>query len=179
MRNKCGDCKYVLPNVIIPYIKKHSLATDLYLFDLQKSYDIAVNESATQEEKEAYQNLKDKFGLSEQGNATFGFSILTHSSGIQDQTHIRRTEISTRLRSRLQRKRLNAGLMRAQVLRTASRFTLQQVLNLKTRQRLILCLEDGNLRPPLARLVPGSTMLPCLRTAMSALKTCITGTSVE
>ena len=73
MRNKCGDCKYVLPNVIIPYIKKHSLATDLYLFDLQKSYDIAVNESATQEEKEAYQNLKDKFGLSEQGNATFGY----------------------------------------------------------------------------------------------------------
>ena len=73
MRNKCGDCKYVLPNVIIPYIKKHSLATDLYLFDLQKIYDAARNEFATQEEKEAYQNLKDKYGLSEQGNATFGY----------------------------------------------------------------------------------------------------------
>ena len=72
-RRGCGDCKYVIPNVIIPYIKKHSLATSLYLFDIQNQYDAARSEFATSEDKAHYQDLKDSYGLSTLGNETFGY----------------------------------------------------------------------------------------------------------
>ena len=73
MRHGCGDCAYTIPNVIIPYIKKHSLATDLYLFDIQKPYDSAKSEFATEEDKNYYQSLKDSYGLSTAGNEIFGY----------------------------------------------------------------------------------------------------------
>ena len=72
-RRGCGDCHYVIPNVILPYTKKKALATSLYLFDIQDQYDAAKSEFATSEEKAYYQGLKDKYGLSELGNNTFGY----------------------------------------------------------------------------------------------------------
>lgn len=72
-RSACGDCKYVIPNVIIPYINKYQLNKNLLLFDIQSQYNDARKEGATAEEKEHYQNLKDKYGLSEKGNATYGY----------------------------------------------------------------------------------------------------------
>lgn len=73
MRNGCGDCKYVIPNVIIPYINDKALKESLYLFDMQYAYDIANKEGATEEEKNQYQSLKNYFALSEKGSSTFGY----------------------------------------------------------------------------------------------------------
>ena len=73
MRHGCGDCTYAIPNVIIPYIKRHSFATDLYLFDIQKQYDAARSEFATDDDKIHYQDLKDNYGLSTVGDEKFGF----------------------------------------------------------------------------------------------------------
>ena len=73
IRSGCGDCRYVLPNVILPYINKHSLATDIYVFDMQKYYDQSKDEQASETEKSQYQELKNSFGLSEKGNPTFGY----------------------------------------------------------------------------------------------------------
>jgi len=72
-RSACGDCKYVIPNVIIPYIKNHTFKKELLLFDMQKTYETARKEDATEEEKAHYQEMKDKFGLSEKGNANYGY----------------------------------------------------------------------------------------------------------
>lgn len=73
MRNGCGDCKYVIPNVIIPYINKNELKKDVLLFDIQSYYDLAKNESATEEEKAQYQTLKDTYYLSETASDKFGY----------------------------------------------------------------------------------------------------------
>ena len=73
MRRGCGDCTYAIPNVIIPYINKHSVTTSLYLFDIQDQYDAALKDTATDEDKMHYQDLKDNYGLSTIGNETFGF----------------------------------------------------------------------------------------------------------
>ena len=73
-REKCGDCQYVLPNVIIPYINKKSISRKIWLFDLQKQYDLSRSETASEEEKAQYQTIKDHYGLSEKGNQTFGYS---------------------------------------------------------------------------------------------------------
>ena len=72
MRSGCGDCKYVLPNVIIPYINRHALAVDILLFDMQEFYDQAKN---SEEDKNKYQEMKDRFGLSEKGHSTFGYDV--------------------------------------------------------------------------------------------------------
>lgn len=73
MRKSCGDCKYVLPHVIIPYVESHNLKKDIYLFDMQSYYDLSKDETATIEEKEQYQNLKNKYKLSASSNEKFGY----------------------------------------------------------------------------------------------------------
>ena len=73
MRHGCSDCKYALDNVLIPYIKERTIGKDVYLFDMQKYYDIAKNPDASEEEKACYQNLKDKYGLSEAEGNPFGY----------------------------------------------------------------------------------------------------------
>ena len=73
VRRKCGDCSYVVPNVIIPYIKKHSLMTSLYIFDIQDYYDKAKSETATNQDLANYQALKNKFNLSASTNETYGY----------------------------------------------------------------------------------------------------------
>lgn len=72
-REKCGDCQYVLPNVLIPYIKERQLAKNIWLYDMQKQYELSKSDTASEEEKSQYQALKDRYGLSEIGNATFGY----------------------------------------------------------------------------------------------------------
>ena len=57
MRSGCSDCKYTLSEVILPYIDSHNNVSDICLFDMQKYYDMA---KIYEEEKETYQNLKDK-----------------------------------------------------------------------------------------------------------------------
>ena len=73
IRRECGDCKYVLPNVIIPYIKQNNIKSNLWIFDLQDTYNISKSETATEEEKRQYQELKDRYGLSVSGNSTYGY----------------------------------------------------------------------------------------------------------
>ena len=72
-RSACSDCKYVIPNVIIPYINHHQLKSNLLLCDIQKQYEEARKEGASEEEKAHYQGLKDKYGLSEKGNSIYGY----------------------------------------------------------------------------------------------------------
>ena len=73
IRNKCSDCKYVLPNVIIPYVNNHSLKKNIWIFDLQPFYDISKNSEATEEEQVVYQNIKNKYHLSASSDEKFGY----------------------------------------------------------------------------------------------------------
>lgn len=72
MRSGCGDCKYVIPNVIIPYINKNKLSKNILFFDLQLYYDLS-KESEVEEEQRQYQALKDYYGLSEITNEKYGY----------------------------------------------------------------------------------------------------------
>ena len=73
MRNGCNDCKYTIRNVLLPYISKHNLKKEILLFDMQSYYDISNKETASEEEKVIYQNLKTRYGLSESGSDKFGY----------------------------------------------------------------------------------------------------------
>ena len=75
MRHGCSDCKYALGEVLIPYIKEHTIVKDVYLFDMQKYYDLAKYPDASEEDKAYYQNLKDRYGLSEAEGNTFGYQV--------------------------------------------------------------------------------------------------------
>ena len=73
VRNKCSDCKYVIPNVLIPYINSHKMKIDFWLFDMQPYYDLSNSETASEEEKAQYQAIKDKYQLSASSNSKFGY----------------------------------------------------------------------------------------------------------
>lgn len=70
IRNGCGDCKYVLPNVILPYFNSHKLETKLKIVDLQDLYDLQNKEGTT---GLPYDEMKDRCQLSEDSNETFGY----------------------------------------------------------------------------------------------------------
>ena len=73
IREGCADCNYVIPHVLIPYTKEHSLKGDILLFDLQSYYDLSKDDSASEEEKAQYQNIKNYYGLSVESNAKYGY----------------------------------------------------------------------------------------------------------
>ena len=73
VRRKCGDCNYVIPNVIIPYINSKNIKANMWLFDMQDLYDLSNAETASEEEKKIYQGVKDRYGLSTTGNETYGY----------------------------------------------------------------------------------------------------------
>ena len=73
MRSGCNDCKYVIPNVIIPYINKNNVEKEMLLFNIQSYYDLAKKIDATEEEKAQYQALKDSYYLSESAGEKFGY----------------------------------------------------------------------------------------------------------
>lgn len=75
MRHGCSDCKYALGEVLIPYIKGHTIGKDVYLFDMQKYYDLAKYPDASEEDKAYYQNLKNRYGLSEAEDNPFGYQL--------------------------------------------------------------------------------------------------------
>ena len=68
-RNKCSDCNFVIPHTLLPYYANNYEKNNLYIFDLQPWYPT----SSSEEEKVRYQLFKDQLGLSEIGNATYGF----------------------------------------------------------------------------------------------------------
>lgn len=70
MRSGCGDCKYVLPNVIIPYLYSHERVLKIRVVDLQYLYDLQ-NEPTTS--GMPYDGMKDRLQLSEESNETFGY----------------------------------------------------------------------------------------------------------
>ena len=70
IRRGCGDCKYVLPNVIIPYIYTHELAFSIHIVDLQDLYDL---QNKPETSGMPYDGMKDRCQLSENGNETFGY----------------------------------------------------------------------------------------------------------
>ena len=72
-RSGCGDCNYVLPNVLIPYINNHSSKKEVWIYDLQSLYDLSRSSAATEEEKARYQEMKDKYGLSASANDKYGY----------------------------------------------------------------------------------------------------------
>ena len=82
VRSGCSDCNYVIPNVIIPYINSNKIKNNLWLFDMQKVYELSKNPDSSEEEKGQYQALKDGYGLSSTGNATFGYQ-----DGVVPTTH--------------------------------------------------------------------------------------------
>lgn len=82
VRKECGDCNYVIPNVIIPYIKQNNVSSNIWLFDMQNIYNVSRSETATEEEKAQYQALKDKYGLSSTGNSEYGYQ-----QGVVPTTH--------------------------------------------------------------------------------------------
>lgn len=72
VRESCGDCHYVMPNIIIPYIKDNKINKNMYLFDFQKYYDL-TQQPNNEEAVAQYQGLKDFFRLSEDGDQIFGY----------------------------------------------------------------------------------------------------------
>lgn len=73
MRNGCSDCKYTLGEVIIPYIYNHDIGKDICLFDMQKYYDLTKYPDTEEEALKNYQDLKDRYGLSEAEDNPFGY----------------------------------------------------------------------------------------------------------
>ena len=71
VRKGCGDCKYVLPNVIDPFFKNNEVKQNLYLLDIE---DLDHYHRDTPEEQEIYQDYKDSLKLSESTNELYGYS---------------------------------------------------------------------------------------------------------
>ena len=92
-RNGCGDCSYVLPNVIIPYIKKTSFSEGILVFDMQNYYEQSIS-PGSEESQNIYQSIKDKYELSASSNATFGYrqgvvpTIHYYESGVVKDTTV-------------------------------------------------------------------------------------------
>lgn len=61
--DSCPDCKDSFPNVVFPYTRNHSLQNKIWVYDLD---DIKDN-------TEEYTRIRNKFHLSEEGDATFGY----------------------------------------------------------------------------------------------------------
>ena len=72
IRNSCPDCSYSLTNVIIPYINKTNVSKEILVFDLESYFRDSVVSSSIQNSQK-YQNIKDKYGLSVNGNEIYGY----------------------------------------------------------------------------------------------------------
>ena len=70
VRRGCGDCKYVLPNVVIPYINSNNNVNPIYIVDLQDLYDLQ-NKGETS--GMPYDAIKNRLELTESSNKTFGY----------------------------------------------------------------------------------------------------------
>ncbi|MCQ2815382.1 MAG: hypothetical protein MJ227_03830 [Bacilli bacterium] len=68
-RNGCGDCQYVLPNILSPYLISHTNAKNVLYFDIQDHW---ASESNPEQYKK-YIEFKTKWGLSVAGSEDFGY----------------------------------------------------------------------------------------------------------
>lgn len=64
-RSTCGDCNYVIPNLLVPYFNSSTSNERLYIFDMD----------ALRSNQDVYQNFKDNYGLSYVGNETYGYGV--------------------------------------------------------------------------------------------------------
>ena len=62
IRNSCSDCKYLIPNFMIPYSNENELSSEIWVFDIDEYKDT-----------DKYQDIKDKYQLSETSNPKFGY----------------------------------------------------------------------------------------------------------
>ena len=70
IRNSCPECSYSLSNVIIPYINEKTISKEILVFDLESYYNQSTESSNIDNQ---YQDIKDKYGLSEIGSSIFGY----------------------------------------------------------------------------------------------------------
>ena len=72
MRDACGDCKYVIPNTLIPYINTHVIHNEIWLFNLQPYYELQANNPEMS--NRPYDYYKNKYKLTETASAEYGYS---------------------------------------------------------------------------------------------------------
>ena len=70
IRSSCPDCSYSLTNVIIPYINKEYISKEILVFDLESYYKQSSLSSTIDNQ---YQDIKDKYSLSENTSNTYGY----------------------------------------------------------------------------------------------------------
>ena len=70
IRSSCPDCSYSLNNVIVPYINKEAIRKEILVFDLESYYKQSAISSTVDNQ---YQNIKDKYNLSENTSKTYGY----------------------------------------------------------------------------------------------------------
>ena len=70
MRSGCDDCKYVIPNVIIPYINHYKVINNILLFDMQTYYELQKQQDNG---SKPYDNLKEKYQLTENNGNLLGY----------------------------------------------------------------------------------------------------------
>ena len=72
IRNSCEDCKYVLPNVLVPYINNKEVKKDIYVFDLDP---LLKKDAVTSNSEEwQYQKTKDYYNLSNAKGNPLGYN---------------------------------------------------------------------------------------------------------
>ncbi len=64
VRNTCPDCNYCTPNVLKTYLANKEFDEKIYVFDLDIYY---------YSDKQKYQEIKDKYSLSNKDNTKFGY----------------------------------------------------------------------------------------------------------
>ena len=70
IRNACGDCKYLIPNALIPYITDNNNLKDIWLFDLQPYYDL---QKSAADGSKPYDDIKNQYQLSENTGNGYGY----------------------------------------------------------------------------------------------------------
>ena len=63
-RNGCGDCSYVLPNVLVPFFNENPAKQEILVLDIQ---------TYRNNDETKYNEIKSKFNLTSDSNHTFGF----------------------------------------------------------------------------------------------------------
>lgn len=67
----CPDCQYCAPSILWPYSNKNAFSLKMYIFDIG-SY-VFDSEGNFDKSNENYVSLLKKYGLSQEGNAIFGY----------------------------------------------------------------------------------------------------------
>ena len=91
IRNACGDCKYVIPNLIIPYINRNEITNEILIFDMQYYYDLQQRPEIS---SAPYSYIKNKYCLTEKANYSYGYlegvvpTIQHYKDGVLDDSAV-------------------------------------------------------------------------------------------